>query len=89
MLFKKKNKRLQKICAVLYSIKNTLFADVRDEYSKYIYVISYKFCSCFYSSTSFPVFKLQMEAKVKGTLSYSGKTSDFWTSKGAEAVLVG
>lgn len=30
-----------------------------------------------------------MEAKVKGTLSYSGKTSDFWTSKGAEAVLVG
>lgn len=30
-----------------------------------------------------------MEAKVKGTLSYSEKTSDFWTSKGAEAVLVG
>lgn len=35
------------------------------------------------------VSQLQMEAKVKGTLSYSGKTSDFWTSKGAEAVLVG
>lgn len=48
-----------------------------------------KVCSCFYSSFYVSVSQLQMEAKVKGTLSYSGKTSDFWTSKGAEAVLVG